>query len=681
MSCFSSNIFATGLEQFGTLGSLNWDEEFDELVSDTPPSGDNADTNGNPTHMEEDIPIETESTSSSATSELYPINEQTVSSGPVIARSRPASTGFAEDDSTRPAIVCLPCRASTTPENHSPTIIHSPRLAPLASQTFEDQQDLYASLADEVPQDLAQMANAEPTYTTASHPGWSEETESWSFICSTSPQVSLWVASPGIFADIKWTLDASGKAQATDNHIPRVASCLARAIQHTYPVHNGVGVCWPIGSSGWKNRDRSEGRRMLYPRGAMGLKELWDRDVPHDTYVPNGIKVLAPTKYGSAFYPRPSRLSQMDVCEYDKPAEVKQALPISFFSGENYLEEEEGSEKAGDSLIAAEMKEAVDVEMAEDVEEVRVRAYEEDSDQEEGVELSFEEKIEAQFEMEIDGGNLPEHVVDEDDEHFYGSDGAANSLEATPMLTEDSDETDSEPSFGSFALWNEHVEFNVDTFIPLELSVTDQEALQEFMDDDLDHEVFHPVDEVKLPEIPFGYRWHKTVNATCNRGLHLIVEDDSGYGSDDSNFHFDNNKATRATATEDIDEAIARLEKMSMVSIEDLESSTAVDLSTSSVASANTSLTEVTGPVVVPAKEMVAHSGEQPHDSEILSGTTEVVDASNAPCIVHDPALTSISDAGPISRSKSAVVFDVLLGVGSIIHSIVSINPFSVFLW
>lgn len=677
MSYFSSNSFAAGLEQFGTLGSPNWDEEFDELVSDTRPSEDNADTNGNPTHMEEDIPIEIESTSSSANPELYPVNEQTVSSGPVIVRSRPASTGFAEDDSTCPAIVCLP---TTTPENNSPAIIHSPRRAPVEPQTFDDQQDLYASLADEVPQDLARMANAEPTYTTESHPGWSEETESWSFICSTSPQVSLWVASPGIFADIKWTLDASGKAQATHNHIPRVASCLARAIQHTYPVHNDVGVCWPIGSSGWKSHDRSEGRRMLYPRGAMGLKELWDRDVPHDTYVPNGIKVLAPTKYGSNFYPRPSRLSQMEVCEYDKPAEGRQALPISFFSGENYLEEE-GSEKAGDSLIAAEMKEAVDVEMAEDVGEARVRAYEEDSDQEEDVELSFEEKIEAQFEMEIDGGNLPEHVVDEDDEYFYGSDGAASSPETTPMLTQDSDETDSEPSFGSFALWDGHAEFNADTFTPLKLSVADPDDLQELMDDDFDHKVFHPVDKVKLPEIPFGYRWHKTANATCNRGLHLIVEDDSGYGSDDSNFHFDNNKATRATATEDIDEAIARLETMSMVSIEDLESSTTVNLSTSSVASANTSLIEVPDPVLIPAKEMVAHSGEQPHDSEILSGTAEVADASNVLCIVHGPALASISDAGPLSKSKSAVVYDVLLGVGSTIHSIVSINPFSVFLW
>ncbi|KAF9635286.1 hypothetical protein BFW01_g6181 [Lasiodiplodia theobromae] len=476
--------FAAGLEQFGALGDLDWDEEFEDLVSTGPTIEDNLDA--------DDAICTTDMSTRTTESELFSLEGDFDTNLDIVEPYQLAPTDevmSAEDTIMEHTIhPASPCAESPVPlpleEEHPNTSS--------ASQTF--------------------------------HPGWSEETPSWYRHTATSPQVARWAVSPSIFNDITWTMNAC-KNDVVDNNIPRVSSCLLRAIQHVYTVPLDAGIGYPYGAYGEKFYERCLGPIYLFPRGAIGLKEPTDPDVPKDVYVPNGIKVHPPSADGQAFYPRPSPLRYVANIDDDQPPKSFQSAPsLVFLSGENYLDEN---------------VEMVDIEMGQpmETEEITIQEYEQESEQDGGEETEFspeeitefssedivdfatEELIEAQFEIEINGGTLPSDIVDEDDvECFYASSEESRSWPSSPPLP-------SREHGSPFTIYED--------------------------------ETTCDLPELALPphcKIP---------------GLELTQDLDEGYGECGHELPELDDITTTLNGSE-IDEAISRLESMSLVSLGDL---------------------------------------------------------------------------------------------------------------
>ncbi|KAF4545815.1 Chromosome alignment-maintaining phosphoprotein 1, partial [Lasiodiplodia theobromae] len=359
-----------GLEQFGTL---DWEEEYENLVSTGSTTKDDLDAGDAMCTMD----ISTKTTES----ELF----------------------FLEGDF-----------------DTNPDIVESYQLAPTNEVISAEDTIMEHTIhpASPVPLPLEEEHSHNSSAGQIFHPGWSEETPSWDPDTATSPQVARWAVSPGIFKDIKWTINAC-RDDVADNNIPRIASSLLRAVQHVYKVPLDAGIGYPCGARGEKFYKRWLGPIHLFPRGAMGLKEPNEPDVPKDVYVPNGIKILPPSPHGQAFYPRPSPLRYVANNDDDQPPKPSQSAPsLVFFSGENYLD--------------------VDVEMSQSMEtgEITIQKYEQESDQDAGEEIEFSPKapIETQFEIEINDRTVPSNIVDQDDEHLSASSEGSCSWPSSPPL-------------------------------------------------------------------------------------------------------------------------------------------------------------------------------------------------------------------------------------------------------
>ncbi|OJD40347.1 chromosome alignment-maintaining phosphoprotein 1 [Diplodia corticola] len=387
MSTSSTMNFATGLEQFGTLGGLNWDDEFEALAS-TSPALNPEDVTAQDNEVAE--PVSTKPTDG----ELFPLESDV---DPVIVNVTPKE-GPAESPKAETHQLweeSQPCSADSLFEEH--TAVSEPEQ--------QDTTSSFDSLFEEpatVPEP-EQLGTASPISSEPLHPGPTDETTSWYGYTTTSPQVACWVMSPGIFHDIEGRLSMSMDDFFEHRDEPRVASCLQRAIDHVYAVPDAAQIPYPGKATGGKVP------LPQLPRGSIGFKELYDEDVPEDMYIPNGIKVRQPGPDGRAFYPRPSPLSNVSGIDYGDDAD-------------------EMEDTSGASAII--------VPTSDDNDEISIQAYDLESeyDADEEYSLTFEERIEAEFQAEIDGGCLPANVVDQDNAYFYSSSEEPSPWPSSPPL-------------------------------------------------------------------------------------------------------------------------------------------------------------------------------------------------------------------------------------------------------
>ncbi|KAL0256383.1 hypothetical protein SLS55_008777 [Diplodia seriata] len=388
--------FAAGLEQFGTLGGLNWDEEFEELASPAPViDSQDVVSRANLCHVQNMHLANIEQTTQ--------VNADYAEDGPVIVRTHP----FAPTDEVTP---------TEDPEDVYTTSPASPdsETVDLWEATLQNSVDISSDQDPTHEMPDTEQHDSTVIRSEGTHPGFTEESPSWYEFTATSPQVCQWVMSPGIFKDLKSTMNLCKDDHIVHRDVPRVASCLLRAIQHIYPVPNYLA--YP---------HKAEGEKLplpSFPRGSMGFKEPYDVDVPKDTYIPNGIKIRQPGPDGRAFYPRPSPLSNFISIENEDAGTHQPAK-------DTRSPESVTPPRAFQSDITI-------IPASEDDEEITLQAYDSESVYyaDEELESSFEQKIEAQFEIEIDGGCLTSDMVDEDNEYFYSSSEKSPSWASSPPL-------------------------------------------------------------------------------------------------------------------------------------------------------------------------------------------------------------------------------------------------------
>lgn len=321
------------------------------------------------------------------------------------------------------------------------------------------------------------------------------------------------------------------KNDVVDNNIPRIASSLLRAIQHVYTVPLDAGIGYPYGACGAKFYERCLGPIHLFPRGAMGLKDLIDPDVPKDVYVPNGIKVNPPSPHGQAFYPRPSPLRYVSNIDDDQLSQRSDFVESVETEETTILEYEQEGEQDGDEEIEFSPEEITEF-SSEDI-----------------VDFSSEALIEAQFEIEINGGTLPSDIVDEDDEHFYASSEESRSWPSSPPLP--SHELDS-----SFTIYEDET-----------VGLLNDETTC-----DLPEPALGPHYKVSgfelaqdLDSTPSSLTYHAS-KGFVEAELGSLGEDFDECGLE----HPELDDLTTMLDSDEIDEAISRLESMSPVSLGDL---------------------------------------------------------------------------------------------------------------
>ncbi|KAL0256380.1 hypothetical protein SLS55_008774 [Diplodia seriata] len=193
--------FAFGLESFG---SIDWDAEYDELAA-----------------------VEDTTTAQSEPEQLHPEGQEATNAALPIEKST----------------LYLPYPDTTTSTDHTPpTISGFPSRTATMDAMPNECEDLvqYDAEAPAVADSIPEVNPVPPSdsFATWEHPGWSwSESASWHEWTATSPEVSSWALSPGIQSDADWVIGASrhGDDYAHDD-IPRVASVLRRAFDHTYDV-------------------------------------------------------------------------------------------------------------------------------------------------------------------------------------------------------------------------------------------------------------------------------------------------------------------------------------------------------------------------------------------------------------------------------------------------------------
>ncbi|KAL1652170.1 hypothetical protein SLS58_000296 [Diplodia intermedia] len=277
--------FAFGLESFG---SIDWDAEYDELAA-----------------------VEDTITAQSEPEQLHPEGQEATNTALPIEKST----------------LYLPYPDNTTSADHTP-----PAISGFPSQTatmdampneYEDlgQYDAEApAVADSIPE-VNPVPLLDP-FATWEHPGWSwSESASWHEWTATSPEVSAWALSPGIQSDADCVIRASryGDDYAHDD-IPRVASVLRRAFNHTYDVSENAGVCFPPLARGFKavpHRGTVHPREECKHRGAKGLWKRWELECV-SPLVPDYIPIGETSQMRNGVYlPQPSRLSDVWTLEDD----------------------------------------------------------------------------------------------------------------------------------------------------------------------------------------------------------------------------------------------------------------------------------------------------------------------------------------------------------------------------
>ncbi|KAF2143718.1 uncharacterized protein K452DRAFT_296705 [Aplosporella prunicola CBS 121167] len=155
---------------------------------------------------------------------------------------------------------------------------------------------------------------------------WAKE-ESPSFepnFTATSPEVCLWATTKAITDDYEWIMYAAAD-EVVGKGVPRIASCMRRAIRHLYRVPNCYGILFPPKAMGFKEIDKymyfpSFGQRKpgIYRLGCKGFKYANDPEVPVIPYTPNGMRSDCHGPYNTRFYPQPSRMNQVwSVDEFD----------------------------------------------------------------------------------------------------------------------------------------------------------------------------------------------------------------------------------------------------------------------------------------------------------------------------------------------------------------------------
>ncbi|GME27194.1 hypothetical protein GTA08_BOTSDO09440 [Neofusicoccum parvum] len=658
---FSENSFAAGLEQFGKL-SGSWEDEYDELCSDGI------------------VCTQTTSDNSCAAPEV--------------------------DMSTRPDGTEL----FTFDNDIGSVIVHSSASTAVNSDTIQNDKNQQPMIEESANASRGQtpILNIPADKYFPDHPGWSlEESPSLSSDSSTSPEVCTWVMSSNIFQDIKWIMDANNHDQVNLD-FPRVASCLNRAVYHLYLVPLDASIRYPYKAWGEKDYYRSYGAEVHFPRGAKGLKKASDPDVPKKVYIPNGMKKGAlrakATQVGEAFYPQPSRLSQIETISYEviETDEMKKSAAISFVSGENYLE-------------SSELENVAEVQDALAVGEAEFQPYNDESESEAAEELSLTEEIEPQFELEIDGSSLSSHVADEDDEWFYNSgESSCPSTSDTPQLTsngEISPSTSSEYDFNEeivdntgfedFIIFHEDGKLS-DTCTHIKLTISDADGVQDLIDDSFDHSDFAASIPQKLPQIPSGYRWTASSFAPIHHGPRLIVQADSGYNSaasDEDLDLYEHDEYTSEIDGDDLDEALARLESMDVLSINKLiqrnPEDPELDTSTKDISIANN--------IDEPFSTHDFASGytgvDKPYNSicvveglggalashvETATSKTSGMEAKHRASIYgsSEQSSTPEFDGPPTQPAETPyVIFDVVAAVVGTIMSLMSANPFSVWLF
>ncbi|KKY26850.1 hypothetical protein UCDDS831_g01129 [Diplodia seriata] len=667
MSTSSTMNFAAGLEQFGTLGGLNWDEEFEELASPAPViDSQDVVSRANLCHVQNMHLANIEQTAQ--------VNADYAEDGPVIVRTHP----FAPTDEVTP---------TEDPEDVYTTSPASPdsETVDLWEATLQNSVDISSDQDPTHEMPDTEQHDSTVIRSEGTHPGFTEESPSWYEFTATSPQVCQWVMSPGIFKDLKSTMNLCKDDHIVHRDVPRVASCLLRAIQHIYPVPNYLA--YP---------HKAEGEKLplpSFPRGSMGFKEPYDVDVPKDTYIPNGIKIRQPGPDGRAFYPRPSplrnsisieneenagthhpaqdsqslesvppsRAIQFLAASDEQPAESchqvvgnlspKDWLPspsLVFVSGENFLEEEE----ATNSGMETKNTDITIIPASEDDEEITLQTYDLESVYyaDEEIESSFEQKIEAQFEIEIDGGCLTSDMVDEDNEYFYSSSEKSYSWPSSPplpFLDIDGSATESEPEIDDLPTTEA-------TFGMPELTLPPYR---------------------KIPGLDYAHHLDAPLLICADHISSSLDQVAPGNTNEDAlecsfDIHGSDDLATTLNSDE-VDQAIARLERMSPVPIVELE---AYNSEPSDPYSEPISHTEGSLSVIL-TKDV--EKGDEILESRVEEALVTTSVKKHAQLVCSEiPDRPSEIAAGGVGG-----FIGVVGAIGHTIWSICSLNPLSVFLF
>ncbi|OJD40613.1 lpxtg-domain-containing protein cell wall anchor domain [Diplodia corticola] len=359
--------FASGLESFG---SIDWDAEYDELVA-----------------------ADDTTSAQSEPEQLQPEGPEAINTAPLV--EEPTSD--------------LPYPDNTTYADHTPfTMAESPDQTVTTDTMSSEHEHLPDQYGNETPtvSDSTPAVNfvQQPgSFAAWTHPGWCwNESPSCYEWTATSPEVSAWAMSPGIWSDANWIIGAArqGDDYAHDD-IPRIASLLQRAFDYTYDVSGYAGVCFPALARGFKavpRRGTGDLPREQYQnRGAKGLRR--DRRGPslEEEYVPMGE--TSKMQLG-VYFPRPSRLSDVWTAENEDDEDEKE-------------QEEMGEEE---EMEAEEMEAEAEAELVESSEEGRACLDGRSCEETEGATPSA-----ASEESSINSDNSSCSSSDSDDDHYNSS--------------------------------------------------------------------------------------------------------------------------------------------------------------------------------------------------------------------------------------------------------------------
>lgn len=321
--------FAAGLESFGTI---DWDAEFEELVS-----ADDA----SQTQSEEDVIEQPED-------EVQEEPEQEVQEEHENEVQEALYEAPVTEEPTSPS----PSIRTVTPDEDTPAAADD---SPNWAVYPDDDEDIsiLGAASSTLNAAISEANSQRPTtdFLNWDHPGWTFTlSPSWCDWTSTPPEVCAWAYAPRIWEDADWILSCSRHGDDyAHNDIPRIASLLRRAYGELYEVPEDAGVQFPWLAGGLKGSYRMDSQRPreLHRRGSKGLKKEGDPEIELlvEDYVPMGEVSRMRT---GRYFPQRSHLSEVwnaEEMEFAGDVEMEGAAEMVDVEKDKESSEEEEEEE------------------------------------------------------------------------------------------------------------------------------------------------------------------------------------------------------------------------------------------------------------------------------------------------------------------------------------------------